>query len=88
MMNITKSLIQTSKVVRPNVTSFINISTKLFAKKNSDGSGKSDREVDKSKKTVPTASTNAEPVVASTESAQAETGNVVKIDSTPGNRVN
>ena len=103
MMNISKSLI---KIVRPNmtnkVTNLINTSVKSFASKKKDGSGSSDIEVDKKKKSVPSASVEAtaesveatiEPVVeAKVETPKATSGKddsgVVVIESIEGHRVN
>jgi hypothetical protein len=82
MINISKSLIQTSKLLR--FKNLINSSCKFFATKKKDGATQSDKEVDKSKKTVKSSSTlgNTE-----SNSSSPALGNVKVIESIPGHRV-
>ena len=74
-----------------------NICCKAFAAKNKDGAGQSDKEVDKSKKTVKSASapeadkkaaTTPKKETASEAPKQAQAGNVRVIESIPGDKVN
>lgn len=76
--------------------SLINISSKAFASKNKDGAGQSDKEVDKSKKTVKSAAapeaekkTDAahKKETAAEAPKQAQTPSVRVIESIPGDRV-
>lgn len=84
MINISKSLIQSTKSLR--FKNLINTSSKLFAKKK-DGATQSDKEVDKSKKTVKSSSNTTNNSESSSSSSSAALGNVKIIESIPGNKV-
>jgi len=86
-MNISKSLIQTSKFLR--VRTLVNTSSKLFASKKKDGATQSDVEVDKSKKTVKSSASPSASATetTTTESAAPAVGNVKVIESIPGHKV-
>lgn len=92
MINTARFLISSRHLLNLRLNRFsnlINISSKAFAAKNKDGAGQSDKEVDKTKKTVK--ATNAPEVeqkAAQSEAPkQAQAGNVRVIESIPGDKV-
>lgn len=98
MINTSRFLIISRQLVNLRLNRFsslFNITSKAFAAKNKDGAGQSDKEVDKSKKTVKSANTSDSEKKAAApkqETApetpkQAQAGNVRVIESTPGDRV-
>lgn len=101
MINTSRFLIYSRRQLfnlRTNkLASLINISSKAFAVKKKDGAGQSDKEVDKSKKSVKSATAPeaekkaaAEPKKEAAPEApkQAQAGNVRVIESIPGDKVN
>ncbi len=98
MINISRFLITSKQLINLRLSRFsglLSISSKAFAAKNKDGAGQSDKEVDKSKKTVKSVNA-AEPEkktaapkqeTASETPKQAQAGTVRVIESIPGDRV-
>jgi len=98
MINTARFLISSRQILNLRLNRFsslLNISSKAFAAKNKDGAGQSDKEVDKSKKTVKSANApdadkkDGAPKLESPAETpnQAQVGNVRVVESTPGDRV-
>jgi len=92
MINPARFLISSRHLINLRLNRFsnlINISSKAFAAKNKDGAGQSDKEVDKTKKTVKAANApEVEQKAAQSEAPkQAQSGNVRVIESIPGDKV-
>ncbi len=99
MIQTSRFLLSSRQLLNLRLNKFsnlINVSSKAFAAKNKDGAGQSDKEVDKSKKTVKSAAAPeadkkaaAAPKKETTAEApkQAQTPSVRVIESIPGDRV-
>ncbi len=100
MINTSRFLISSRQLLNLRLNRFsglLSISSKAFAAKNKDGAGQSDKEVDKTKKTVKSANAEAEKKAAAPEPEkkaaaeeapkQAQAGNVRVIESIPGDKV-
>lgn len=91
MINTARFLITSRRLINLRLNRFsglLSISSKAFAAKNKDGAGQSDKEVDKSKKTVKSANAETEKKAAAPEAPkQAQAGAVRVIESIPGDKV-
>lgn len=90
MINTSRFLITSRQLINLRLNRFsglLRISSKAFASKNKDGAGQSDKEVDKSKKNVQSATAGTNQEAAPETPKQAQAGTVKVIESIPGDKV-